>query len=1132
MRTLFNLDWTFYKAKAGTTYDAICDMHDKFEAVSIPHDWAIEKFEYFYEDATGWYRKSCDFHLGENERIILYFDGIYMDSTVYVNGHVAYEWKYGYTQFEVDITPFVSDGANEICVSVNYYNPNSRWYSGAGITRNIWMEVVPNMYIPRYGIYAHADLIEDGNYMLTVDTEIATVNTSMSDEEVLSAIESISLTDSDGNIKELTPVVCDCDTEDFAEGEDDSITVIRNTFRVDAPKLWDIDEPNLYTIKVKLSNGYSDDTMFGFRTIKLTNNTGAYINGRHIKLNGVCEHHDFGMLGGLIYEDAMERKIINLKNMGVNSIRFAHNPVDPAVLALCDRMGILAMSEAFDMWENPKTQYDYARFFNEWHERDVRAWIRQDRNHPCILMWSIGNEIYDIHMGERGREIVNILSDLVKKYDYMHNGYITFCSNYMPWENAQKAANDIEVVGYNYAEKYYEEHHKKYSNWIIYGSETSSIAYSRGVYHFPRSVGNLSDDDSQCSAMGNSASSWGAKNIEECICYDRDTEYSLGQYIWSGHDYLGEPTPYHTKNSYLGIIDTAGYPKDPYYGWKSSFTQGDESVEPFIYVSPEWDYNEGQKIDVRVYSNVPTVELVLNGKSLGRQSLTHGANEGMNIIADYIVDYVPGELVAIGYDSKGIEVVRQVKHSFGDTTSVQCTRQQYSLSGCDYTLGQHRMYNTKLEFYDITALDANGYTVENASDYVTVSVSGGGRLLTLDNGDSTDYTDQASDTKRLFKGKLLAVVEVLNDEKIIVEASINKDTIPVRRIQLSSLDGNTFSENKRTITIQSNILPANASDKDVTYKIADCFGNVSNVAKITSIEGNNITVEAVGDGQFQLRAFSKSSTEDIRVISQLEFTAEGLGEAFYNPYTFVPGSCYTSYIGSVGAGNERGVATARDEETVIVYERVDFGRRGSDTMTLPIFVLGDNKVTVDIYDGVCGSDDAVCLCNGIYDRKMIWNVYQEETYKLSERLTGVHTISIRTTEKMHIKGFYCKEYNPAYDYMNAAYCENVYGDTYTIDGQFIREIGNNVTIDFGDIDFTEGSPTGVIMRGRARGNRNTIHIRFDGDNGEVRSICEYDPTDDYCEKTFTVTGMSGKGKIQLIFLPGCDFDFEWMKFIY
>lgn len=1133
MRKLFNREWTFCKTQLNTSYEEIKNGNYDFAKVLLPHDWAIEKYSYFYENATGWYRKSCEFEHQDDERVILYFDAIYMDSSIYVNGAKIFEWKYGYTPFEVDITDYLVDGNNEICVSVRYENPNSRWYSGAGIIRNVWVDIVPDVRIPRYGVYAHSELITNenlkNNWLLTVDTNVVSTKKDLTQDSIV--VEHILIDEgtSYGSL-DIENALTSPIKESVIE-QSPNLYTIRKVYRIEAPKVWDVESPYVYSLKAILKGGNEEETTIGFRTIEFSPERGFILNANNIKLNGVCEHHDFGMIGGAFFEDAMERKLFRLKDMGVNSIRLAHNPVDPMVLELCDRMGILVMSEAFDMWENTKTTYDYGRFFKEWHPKDVSSWVRQDRNHPCLIMWSIGNEIYDIHQGERGREVVNELSCLVREFDPLKNAYITFCSNYMPWENAQKAACDVETVGYNYAEKYYKEHHKEHPDWVIYGSETSSIVYSRGVYHFPLDVSCMTDDDRQCSAMGNSTTSWGARSIEACVCDDRDMEFSAGQYLWSGHDYLGEPTPYHTKNSYLGIIDTAGFPKDPYFVWKSEWT--DVKKSPFIYLSPYWDYNEGQIIDIRVTSNAPVVELFVNGKSQGVKELNHKPLSGKHIIADYKVPFSKGDITAVGYDENGNELIRTTRTSFKDTAKIEVKELNMATELPYYKKGSFRSYERKLCFYEVSAIDEDGNIVENASDLVNVSVTGGGRLLACDNGDSTDYADQADCVRRLFSGKLLVVVEKTSEEPINVSVTKDEKIIPVRRIDLLAKGERKLNKACTKVSVKVSIYPENATDKEVEFRITDRVGNLTGVAKIAENnyeKDGTVVVEACGDGEFNLRAYSKSSTEDIRVISVLEFSVEDMGAAYLNPYLFVAGSAFSDHVGFVSNGNERGVATARAEETVVIYKNIDFGKQGAKNMTIPIFALDYEKIDIDIYDGEWGSDNCELICPGKYDHPRMWNVYQDETFELNKRLVGVHTISFRTTEKIHIKGFSCEEYNPAYETQNAVDALRVYGDTYTVEEEMISGIGNNVTVEFGDMDFGSEGPKKVRVFGRAKGNRNTLHVRFEGPDGEIRDILECDPTNELIERSFDVANIKGKGNLQLIFLPGCDYDLKWIRF--
>lgn len=1133
MKKLLNTGWKFAKLEPLTDIEQARLRMEEFKEVKLPHDFAIEKFETFYEDAAGWYFKEVDIKPQKNNRILLYFDSVYMDCNVYLNGEMVYEWKYGYTPFEVDITDKVMNGKNEIAVCVNYNNPNSRWYSGAGIERNVWLDIVPLTYIPRHGIYANSIKIDDTNdWQLIVDihvrdySDIGTENL----ENARNLDLFCELMEGEEPVSGLVETSHEC------IHKTQNTCTFRKEYIVHNPKVWDIDEPNVYTIRAGIK-GFTaeewnvEESIIGFRTIDFSADKGFFINGRNIKLNGVCEHHDFGMIGAGFYEDAMERKIITLKNMGVNAIRFSHNPVDEKVLELCDRLGVLAISEAFDMWESPKTEYDYARFFRDWYERDVRAWVRQDRNHPCLIMWSLGNEIYDLHLGENGRRILNDLAREVRRYDPLHNAYITFASNYMPWENAQKAACDVEVVGYNYAERCYEEHHREHPDWVIYGSETASIVYSRGVYRFPLEVAAMTDDDMQCSALGNSATSWGASSFEKCACFDRDLEYSAGQFIWTGFDYLGEPTPYHTKNSYFGQIDTAGFPKTSYYMWQSVWI--DRKVMPVIYLSPNWDYNQGQIVDVRVMSNAAEVELFVNEKSLGRQVLNHEPGSGYKVIADYKVPFEKGKIMAIGYDEKGTQIASFMRKTSKDTHSLICREIEYSLYGNDYKLGRYKSYDEDLIFYEILALDEDGNEVENASDLVKVKVLGDGELLALDNGDSTDYTEQKAASKRLFNGRLLLVVRKTGKGE--VKSVVERDTsiIPVRRIDLECQDCLSFTKEKNKSRIKVNILPYDASDKSVIFKITDLLGNESSIASITSIDyltDGSIEIEAKGDGRFKLRAFSKSSTDEIRVISELMFEAKGLGSAYRDPYGFIAGSSFDSCIGANANGNERGAATRRGAESVLIYENIDFGLRGSKEITLPIFSLDNDKKIIEIYDGKWGSDDVELICTGVYDHVSIWNVYQEDTYYFERPLKGIHTLSIRTTEKVHIKGFSCKEYNSAFEEQWANRAERIYGDSYKITDSAVERIGNNVTIDFGQMDFGEKGAKTITVCGKSNKEHNTIHLRFAGQSVESKNILEFEKDEDYVTRVFEVKDIRNLGKIELVFLPGCDFDLKWIKF--
>lgn len=566
----------------------------------------------------------------------------------------------------------------------------------------------------------------------------------------------------------------------------------------------------------------------GFRTVQMDAKQGLFVNGKQMKLNGTCEHHDLGALGAVFNVDAQKRRFRLLKEMGVNAVRSAHNMPAKEWMELADSFGFFVVTEAFDMWERPKTTYDYSTYFKDWVDKDVRSWVRRDRNHPCLLMWSIGNEIYDTHAGSNGTEWTIYLRDQVYKHDPKGNGRVTIASNYLPWKQAQESADQLKLVGYNYGEKYYQPHHKVYPDWIIYGSETAAVVQSRGIYHFPLGQSILADDDEQCSALGNSATSWGASSMEACIAHERNTHFSLGQFIWTGFDYIGEPTPYHTKNAYFGQLDTATFKKDSYYMYQAAWTVGQN--KPMLHLFPYWDFNPGQVIDVRVCSNdAATVELYLNGKSLGVKEVDHNQNA---FVLDWKVPYQKGELMAVARNKAEEQIATAVRHSFEDAAvlKLKADQKQIRANGAD------------LVFVEIYTVDQEGHIVENATNRVTVTVGGKGRLIGIDNGDSTDLDSYKGVSKRLFSGKLMAIVaatggageatiavhsagllsaylsiDVLDTEEVRAipasnEPSLilngNKEELPVRKLEIVSESGQLFQAGQAEKQVRVDVLPA------------------------------------------------------------------------------------------------------------------------------------------------------------------------------------------------------------------------------------------------------------------------------------------------------------------------------------
>ncbi|MDE6995406.1 MAG: DUF4982 domain-containing protein [Lachnospiraceae bacterium] len=1152
MRTLWNEGWSFLRLEVGTELSDALGREQDFVPVDIPHDWLIYDADRLYENGTGWYRKNFTWTGDGTKRLFLVFEGIYMDSAVYVNGHKAAEWKYGYSTFTVEITEHVRKGANQILVSACFQAPNSRWYSGAGIYRNVWMKETESICIPENGIYISTRRQQE-DFVLRVETAV----------DVPAVVPAGGEADRDSGGQEVYAVTHRL----FYQNREVPMQLIKDErsgreYLVEKPVLWDVEEPALYTLRTCLVCAgeirQQEECSFGFRYTAFDPDRGFSLNGRHVKLQGVCEHHDLGALGAAFNEAAMVRRLKKLKSMGVNAIRGSHNMMAVRFVELADEMGFLLISEAFDMWERSKNTYDYGRYFAEWHERDVEAWVCRDRNHPSVILWSIGNEIYDTHAGERGQELTGELRELVERYDPWRNARVTIASNYMPWENACKCADLVKIAGYNYSEKYYEEHHRKHPDWVIYGSETSSIVQSRGIYHFPLKAEILAEDDRQCSALGNSITSWGAKSLENCVTVDRDTAFSMGQFLWTGFDYIGEPTPYHTKNSYFGQIDTAGFPKDSYYVWQAAWTDYHEA--PMVHVFPYWDFNPGQLIDVRVCSNAPEVELFLNGKSLGRRKLSHAPGSGRTILADYQVPYEEGALTAVAYDEAGREIAGSTRRSFGNSHAVRIYPENTVI----------KADGKDLLFLEIGTVDERGNPVENACDRVRVQVAGAGRLVGLDNGDSTDYDSYKTDSRRLFGGKLLAMIQSVGEPgeirvqvsaKGLIGASLlchseevcsgapttrnqpcdirrnadlpvrtgRADEIPVRKITLLTEENRVFGPERKRLSVEARIDPPEADDRELFFRAVDDHGVDSNLVRLVQ-DGNRAQLEALGDGAFRLRCMSKSGTDAIRLISQLEFEIQGLGKAWLDPYDFISGSQYTSVKGEAGNGNERGVATARDGETVVSYGGIDFGRTGSDQIVMPIFALDSGEYPIQIWEGIPGEADSELIGDVVYQKPSVWNVYQEETFRLQRRVKGITTISFLLRQKMHIKGFSFVRCEKAWMRLPAAGADHLYGDSFRIAGDAVEEIGNNVSLEFAEMDFGEKGAEKLTVWGRAPKGSNTVHVRFFDGNSESKQIVEFPGGDAYAASTFTLLPVKGKVTVTFVFMPGSCFDFQAFQF--
>lgn len=734
----------------------------RWRRLSLPHDWAIEgDFSATNPSGAGggalpggvgWYRKHFRLPATEGERrYYLAFDGVYMNSTVYVNGHEVGSRPYGYSSFEYDLTPYVRpDSDNVVAVRVdNSDQPNSRWYSGCGIYRHVWLTATNPLHIARWGVHVVTDV---GG---TVDVELAVSG------------------DADGQHRPMfrhTLLAPDGRTVAVTSAKS-----LRQKLRVKHPLRWSVDSPHLYTLRSEvLVDGEVVDavtTRTGFREFRFDAATGFWLNGRNLKINGVCLHHDLGCLGAAVNEDAMRRQLVKLKAMGCNAIRCSHNPPAPELLDLCDEMGFIVMDESFDMWRRRKTRNDYARFFDEWHERDLSDLLLRDRNHPSVLMWSIGNEVLEQWSGvgadeltlEQANLLLNAghddstlahgeeltpnslltlhLAGIVRKYDRTRP--VTAGCNEPSPDNHLFKSGALDLIGFNYHREWIKDVPRNFPGKPFLLTESVSALQTRGYFRMPsdslfiapeRWDKPYTDPSMMCSSYDNQHVPWGSTH-EETWDIVKHTPYCAGQFIWTGFDYLGEPTPYGfpARSSYFGIIDLAGFPKDIYYMYQSEWTD-----RPVLHLFPHWNWTEGQTVDLWCYYNdADEVELFVNGKSRGVRS----KKDSHQYHVAWRVAYEPGEVKVVA--RKGGQEVR--------SSSIR-------------TAGAPARIRLEVDYEGETTAFVNAYVTDEAGnlcpwaeDDLRFSVSGG-TVIGVDNGSPTSMERFKADHRKAFFGKALVVI--------------------------------------------------------------------------------------------------------------------------------------------------------------------------------------------------------------------------------------------------------------------------------------------------------------------------------------------------------------------------------------
>lgn len=1126
---LFNDGWQFCLCDIGTELSALPGRH--WYDVELPHDWLINDASKLYETGEGWYRRSLPCSAEQlSGRVLLNFDGVYMNSTLFVNGKEAGSWTYGYSAFEHDITDFLHEGENELLLRVSHQSPNTRWYSGAGIFRDVMLKLRPAAYIGTNGVYIHSAPQPEGGWTTEVETDVVG---EASDIRMLLEVFDPAGASMGGY-----------GLEAHFDGGHEKFTA---SFNSTDPELWSVDDPMLYTLKISLYSGSElldcVNETFGYRTAEFDPDRGFLLNGEPVKLHGVCMHHDLGALGSALNEAALARQLRIMKEMGVNAIRTSHNMPARQLVQLCDEMGLLVDSEAFDMWEKPKTEFDNHRFFTEHAERDVRSWIERDRNHPCIIMWSIGNEINDT-IDPHGLDITKRLYEYVLKYDPKGNAAPTIGSNYMGNENAQKCSDVVKLAGYNYSEYLYDEHHAKYPDWVIYGSETASAVRSRGIYRFPAELPLLTGEDCQCSSLDNSVVGWGSSAMKSWRL-DRDCPFCCGQFIWTGFDYIGEPTPYNTKNSYFGIVDTAGFPKDIYYFYQSVWVSPEQ--KKVLHIVPSyWDFIPGQEIDVLIYSNARDVELFLNGKSVGTHVMELETSQDMR--AHFKVPFEPGVLRVVGHFADGSEC-SEVLHTPSDPAAVVLTSDKETL------LADGR----DIAFVEISTVDVNGIPVGNARNRIRVEVSGAGRLVGLDNGDSTDYDSYKGDNRRLFSGKLLAMIEsTLEPGEITVRAYseglenaelrlvsencgevsgvsvVTENKFPAvcraytgevpARLLLPEVDVNSFDPERRSAEIRAKLLPENCTYDDISWSVVRRNGVESSLAQVEG-SGRSAVVTAKGDGEFFVRAMVHNGAEHPQVIADIPFTAEGLGAAVRDAYSFISASTLDSSNVPTNI-IEDGALSNFDGRTVMTYSDIDFGKTGSQIISLSVGTCFD--MPVEVWEGT--PDDGKLICRVDFGNNGHWCGFAGQDFALAERLTGVRTISVVIDSRVIFGGFSFVPIERAYDTNWVGEADSVYGDDYRIDGRRVADIGNNVIINYEGLDFGEDGSEALIISGETGNPMNQIQLRYTPAGGAQKTVLLEFQQDGGREQRFDIPKLSGVNDVSFVFMPGSRFDFDWFRF--
>ncbi len=769
-RELFDYGWKFFRGEAsGADQIAFKDMG--WRSVDVPHDWAIERepgspalFQKAYYQGSGclpggvgWYRKTFTPPAASSgSRLFVEFEGVYMNSEVWINGHKLGTRPYGYSTFEYELTDAVQWGKpNVLSVRSQVDQPCSRWYSGAGIYRHVWLTTTQPVHVAHWGTVVTTPEVEPGkSAVVRVCTQVQNQSATPAQVVLKTILHGPDGTQA-GSVETVLPVAAN------EKGSFDQSVKLQN------PELWNLQTPVLYTAVSEVRVGEKlvdrNETPFGIRSIEFTKDRGFLLNGKRVPIKGVCLHHDQGPLGAAAYDRAIERQLEILKSMGCNGIRTSHNPPAPKLLELCDRMGFFVMDEAFDEWKKNKTKLGYGRFFDEWSERDLASLVQRDRNHPSVILWSIGNEIPEQSDGNSDRAIAQRLVDICHREDPSRPA--TSASDKISASLKNGFAEALDVVGINYHMENYGPLKGKFK---LFASESRSTKSSRGEYGLveqdgaiainPQGKGQLSAYD--INDGRDITAEFKLKTLAE-------TPWVAGEFLWTGFDYIGEPVPFGwpSVSSYFGLIDLCGFPKDRFYLHQSRW-----SDKPMAHLLPHWNWPQfaGKPIPVWCYSNAETVELFLNGKSLGIRDMrnlevkapllvTKEAKPGQKPLAsrpcgwyhaEWLVPYEPGTLKVVARNGGKVVATDEV------ATAGKPARIELSVDRKDIQANAQ-----DLAYVTVRIVDAEGHICPDADNLVKFSLTGPGKIAGVGNGDATCHEDLQASQRTAFHGLCLAVLQ-------------------------------------------------------------------------------------------------------------------------------------------------------------------------------------------------------------------------------------------------------------------------------------------------------------------------------------------------------------------------------------